>query len=94
MRSVYLYGVGGGIDAYRVIRYTRIDEDCISIMTLKYEAMSLRMECPSIKRVFAVDNSGGVARAYMDAKRRPLVEENVAFIDLLEKQGIEIDLKR
>lgn len=91
MRTSYLYGIGGAIDGFRVIRYVDIDSDSISIMTFKYEALKLRANYPAIKRVFAVDSNYGVYRSYMDAKRRPTVDNNLAFVDLLEKQGIEIN---
>lgn len=91
MRTVYLYGIGGAIDDFRVIRCVDIDRDSISIMTFKHEALQLRAIYPAIKRVFAGDNNYDVYRSYMEAKRRPTVDNNLAFVDLLEKQGIEIN---
>lgn len=89
MRSVYLYGFGGASDSYRLLRYSYIT-DGVSIGTIRDKASRLRLEYPSIKRVFAVDNSWVIRSAYNEAKRRPQVENNVAFIDLLERMGLEI----
>ena len=89
MRSVYLYGFGGASDSYRLLRYSYII-DGVSIGTIRDEASRLRLEYPSIKRVFAVDNSWIIRSAYNEAKRRPQVENNIAFIDLLERMGLEI----
>lgn len=89
MRSVYLYGFGGASDSYRLLRYGYIT-DRVSIGAIRDEASRLRLEYPSIKRIFAVDNSWVIQSAYNEAKRRPQVENNVAFIDLLERMGLEI----
>lgn len=91
MKTIYLYGVGDPADTQQFIRYNRIDEDCFSIMTFKYEAMKMRLEFPSIKRVFAIDNSYSTYRAYKDIRRNKSMDEFIAFIDMLEKQGVEID---
>ena len=91
MKTIYLYGVGDPTDTQQFIRYTRIDEDCFSIMTFKYEAMKMRLEFPSIKRVFAIDNSYSTYHAYKDIRRNKSMDEVIAFIDMLEKQGVEID---
>lgn len=92
MNTVYLYGFGGASDSYRLLRYRYITEGitiCL-IGAIRDEASRMRLEYPSIKRIFAVDNSWVIRSAYNEAKRRPQVENNVAFIDLLERQGIEI----
>lgn len=89
MNTVYLYGFGGASDSYRLLRYRYIT-DGITIGAIIDEASRMRFEYPSIKRIFAVDNSWVIRSAYNEAKRRPQVENNVAFIDLLERQGIEI----
>ena len=89
MNTVYLYGFGGASDSYRLLRYRYIT-DGITIDAIRDEASRMRLEYPSIKRIFAVDNSWVIRSAYNEAKRRPQVENNVVFIDLLERMGLEI----
>lgn len=89
MNTVYLYGFGGASDSYRLLRYRYIT-DGITIGAIRDEASRMRLEYPSIKRIFVVDNSWVIRSAYNEAKRRPQVENNVAFIDLLERMGLEI----
>ena len=91
MRTVFLYGIGGANDHFRVIRYVRIDGDEICIETFKYEASVMRMRYPGIKRVFAIDNRPGLRRSYMDTIKKNSIESCVIFRDLLERSGIEID---
>ncbi len=38
MKTIFLYGIGGTSDCYRVIQYIRIDQQDFSILTLRYEA--------------------------------------------------------
>lgn len=89
MNTVYLYGFGGASDSYRLLRYRYIT-DRITIGAIRDEASRMRLEYPSIKRIFVVDNSWVIRSAYNEAKRRPQVENNVVFIDLLERMGLEI----
>lgn len=89
MNTVYLYGFGGASDSYRLLRYRYIT-DGITIGAIKDEAFRMRFEYPSIRRIFVVDNSWAIRSAYNEAKRRPQVENNVVFIDLLERMGLEI----
>lgn len=89
MNTVYLYGFGGASDSYRLLRYRYIT-DGITIGAIRDEASRMRLEYPSIKRIFAVDNSWVIRSAYNEAKHRPQVENNVVFIDLLERMGLEI----
>lgn len=38
MKQLYLYGIGGPEDGFRVIRYCEIDQADLSALTLRYEA--------------------------------------------------------
>lgn len=73
MKSIFLYGIGGARDQYRVIRYTRIDEPDFSINTLMYEASIMRINYPSIEHVYAVDNRYGLGRTYQESVKRTLL---------------------
>lgn len=90
MKSIFLYGIGGARDQYRVIRYTRIDEQDFSINTLMYEASIMRINYPSIEHVYAVDNRYGLGRTYLESVKKNSIESCAVFKDLIQRQGIEI----
>lgn len=90
MKSIFLYGIGGARDQYRVIRYTRIDEQDFSINTLMYEASIMRINYPSIEHVYAVDNRYGLGRTYLESVKKNSIESCAVFKDLIQRQGLEI----
>ena len=91
MKPVFLYGIGGAKDQFRVIRYSRIDENEVSIDMFKYLAMTMKIRYPGIERVFAVDDRPGLYRCYMDTIKKNSIESCVIFRDMLERSGIEIN---
>ena len=91
MKPVFLYGIGGAKDHFRVIRYSRIDEDEVCIETFKYVASIMRMRYPGIEHVFAVDDRPGLRRCYMDTIKKNSIESCVVFRDLMERTGIQIN---
>lgn len=96
MTTVYLYGLGGADQMYRVIRYSAVEIDNLVgtnygvIRTLKYEATMMRMKYPNIERVFAIDNGRGLARDYIDAWKKNTIESHAIFKDILEREGLEL----
>lgn len=90
MKSIFLYGIGGARDQYRVIRYTRIDEWDFSINTLMYEASIMRINYPSVEHVYAVDNRYGLGRTYLESVKKNSIESCAVFKDLIQRQGLEI----
>lgn len=90
MRSIFLYGIGGARDQYRVIRYTRIDEPDFSINTLLYETSMMKMRYPSIEHVYAVDNRYGLGKTYLESVKKNSIESCAIFKDLIQRQGLEI----
>jgi hypothetical protein len=52
----------------------------------------MRIENPSIKRVFAVSSRYGLRRDYIESIRdkHNSMESRLAFLDMIEKEGIEI----
>ena len=95
MTTVYLYGLGGADQMYRVIRYSAVEIDNLVgtnygvIRTLKYEATMMRMKYPNIERVFAIDNGRGLARDYANALKTNTIESHAIFKDILEREGLE-----
>ena len=96
MTTVYLYGLGGADQMYRVIRYSAVEIDNLVgtnygvIRTLKYEATMMRMKYPNIERVFAIDNGRGLARDYINAWKKNTIESHAIFKDILEREGLEL----
>ena len=96
MTTVYLYGLGGADQMYRVIRYSAVEIDNLVgtnygvIRTLKYEATMMRMKYPNIERVFAIDNGRGLARDYANALKTNTIESHAIFKDILEREGFEL----
>lgn len=96
MTTVYLYGLGGADQMYRVIRYSAVEIDNLVgtnygvIRTLKYEATMMRMKYPNIERVFVIDNGRGLARDYANALKTNTIESHAIFKDILEREGLEL----
>ena len=77
MKSMFLYGIGGAENNYRVVRYTEIPEDSMTVLTYKYEASMM-------------DNRHGLRRDYTVAYKKNSIESWAIFKDILEREGIEI----
>ena len=90
MKQLYLYGIGGPEDEFRVIRYREIDQTDLSALTLRYEATDMLMHYRSIRRFFVIDNRPGLARLCAQSIKTRDVEKALIFLDILEKQGLEI----
>lgn len=90
MKRIYLYGITGAADHYKVVRYSCVDGDGMTIMALKYEAARLRMDYPNIERVYAVDASPSLYRSYMETTRKDSMEICMSFRDMLMRQGVEV----
>ena len=91
-KQIILYGIGGPEVQYCAIRYWVIGSQDLSVMKLKGCAMRMRIEYPSVKRVFAVDNRYGLRKDYIESikDRYNSMESRLAFLDMIEREGIEI----
>lgn len=92
MEQLYLYGIGGAEDGFRVIRYREIDQVDLSVLTLKYEATDMLMHYRSIRKFFVIDNGPGLAKLCAQSIKSGDVEKALIFLDILEKQGLEIKI--
>lgn len=90
MRTIYLYGLGGSADNYKVIRYSEVDGEGLDIMSLKYEAARMRMDYPGIQHVYAVDWRPGLYRSYKDTIKKNNMEACIIFRDMLTRNGVEV----
>lgn len=92
MSKIFLYGIGGAENKYRVLRYEDMGDEKISIGDMVTTARYMRFRNPSIERVFAVDDRYGLAEDYRTSIRKNTVESCAIFKDLLERDGIEIPI--
>ena len=90
MNQIILYGFGGSRDKYRVMKYFVIFDDNISIRTIRNEAEVLRIKCPSIEHVYAVDNRRGLKKDLEESIRENSIESCAIFKDLIEREGLRI----
>lgn len=90
MNQVILYGIAGASKQYVTLKYDTIYEEDISIWMIKHRASVMRMENPSIERVFAIDNRYGLRREYMESIKRHSIESCAIFKDTLEREGWEV----
>lgn len=90
MNRIYLYGIAGANDKYAVIRYQAVDVEHRPIDAIKMEADIMRMDYPSVKKIFAIDARGGLANDYRRAIKSNTIEGYIIFKDILERKGIEI----
>lgn len=88
MNNIILYGIGGASDNYRVYKYWRFPEEQVSIKEILYRACMM-VECyPSIRQVYAIDNSGELYWDYKRVLKYPSIENNVIFKSVLENRGL------
>ena len=91
MKRIYLlYGIARAADHYKVVRYSCVDSEGMTIMALKYEAARLRMNYPNIGHVYAVDASPSLYRSYMETIKKDSMEVCISFRDMLMRQGVEV----
>lgn len=90
MKPVYLYGIAGARDTYRVIRYQVIEEEYVSIDYIKHTAAMMKIKYPSIEHVYVMDQRYGLRRDFMEAFKKNSVESWCIFKDILETEGLKI----
>lgn len=92
MKQVYLYGIGGADDGFRVIRYCAIDQDELSVLTITHECITMRTRYRSIQRFFLMDNRPGLARLCAKSIKAERIEDAIIFLDILERNGLEVKI--
>ena len=90
MKRIYLYGISGAEEQYRIVRYSYIDEDSISIKNIMYFSGWLQIKNPSIEHVYAIDNRKGLFGDYKEALEQNSIESFAIFKDILEREGIQV----
>lgn len=92
MNTIYLYGVGGAVDAYRIIHYAAILQEEASVLTMKYEMTRMKNRYPSIKQFFVIDNRPGLAKMVANSMKKDSIEDRMVLLDFLDRNGIELNL--
>lgn len=90
MKTIFLYGIAGADNKYRVLRYACIDETNFSINNIRYAAQLMRIRNPSIEHVYALDNRYGLRRDYMESIKKNTIESCAIFKDILERDGWKV----
>lgn len=91
--QVVIYGLGGPSTQYRVLDNFVIFDTYTSIISEIYR-ISARMKVrnPSIKTIFAIDNRRGLRKDYMEAFKANSIEGWAMFKDILEREGLLINV--
>lgn len=92
--NIILYGIGGASDCYRVFKYWLVPEDQLSIKELLYRACMMAECYPSIRQVYAIDNSRRLCWDFKQLIKHPSLEDNVIFKSVLENRGLLVYEKK
>lgn len=92
MSQIILYGMSGVSQAYKVLSYRVLYNECFSITSMYNEARRLRIRNPDIEHVYAIDNRYGLKQEYLDSinDRNRTIEGRFIFKDILEREGLMI----
>lgn len=90
MNRIYLYGLADATDQYRVVRYSFIETENLSIEEIVKHASWLKIKNSGIEHVYAIDNRKGLAYECKRAMTRNSIEHNIVFKDLLETHGLMV----
>ena len=90
--KVYIYGIAGIEDGYRIVRYEKIDGDWepITIEGMKKRARLMKHDYPWIKHIYAIDASPQLAMAFKTTMNARRMDANVDFKCMLEMSGLRI----
>ena len=88
MKRIFLYGIAGAADSYRVVSNSYIDEDNFSIRNIAGHAAWMIHKNPTIEHVYAVDQRAGLAYDYKRAWKQNSIESYAVFKDILEREGL------
>lgn len=88
MHQVILYGISGADKQYKVLKYWCINEEFLSIGSMKRHAAFMVLQNPGIEHVYAIDNRYGLKREYIESYKKNTIESCAIFKDTLEREGI------
>ncbi len=90
MKEIFLYGLAGAADQYRIVRYEPVDREMVSVSNITGLACLIKYKNPTIEHVYLVDNRRGLGYEVMHTMKRNTIEDNVAFKDMCERNGLLI----
>ena len=90
MKRIYLYGLAGAEQKYRIVTHSYIDEDNYSIRNIAGHAAWMAHTNSSVEHVYAIDMRPGLAYDYKRAWTRNSIESYAIFKDILEREGIRV----
>lgn len=93
MKRIFLYGISGAHDQYRVVKYWcffDIDEEPVMIRDLVYQASMLQVKNPSIEHVYAIDDRHGLRGDFRTAMKQNSIEGWAIFKNILQTEGLQI----
>lgn len=95
-RRIFIYGIGGANDNYRIVayQYIKTNESYDIVRDCRAVAEWLRYRNPSIKYTYAIGESAELANMYKKAMKTNSVEDNVCFKLMLEETGLIILLPK
>ena len=95
-RRLFIYGIGGADDNYRIVayQYIKVDESYDITRDSHSIAAWLRYRNPTIKYTYAITESADLAQMYKKARKTNSVEDNVCFKLMLEETGFIIKLPK
>lgn len=92
MNRIFLYGIAGADDNYRVVRYVYIDaeNEPIAIRSIRNDSSYLKFKNPGIEEVYAIDGDKQLCYIYRETIKKNSISCNTEFKCMLEKMGIKI----
>ena len=95
-RRIFIYGIGGANDNYRIVayQYIKTNESYDIVRDCRSVAEWMRYRNPSIKYTYAIGESAELANMYKKARKTNTVEDNVCFKLMLEETGLIILLPK
>lgn len=89
-QQIYLYGIAGPEDMYRVVKCTQLDAEDLNVAWMKREAVLMKLSWPSIEHVYAIDQRKGLRRDYVEAFKKNSIESWHTFKSILMLEGLKI----
>lgn len=91
--KIFLYGITGADQMYRVAKYWcffDVESEPVTIRDIIYQASMLRMKNPSIEQVYAIDDRHGLRSDFRYAMKKNSIESWAIFKNILEMEGLRV----
>lgn len=91
--KIFLYGITGPDQMYRVAKYWcffDVESEPVTIRDIIYQASMLRINNPSIEQVYAIDDRHGLRGDFRYAMKKNSIESWAIFKNILEREGLRV----